>query len=153
MCEEKEAILDGVIEEIISNYADGTLIPHEWLKKKCGLTQLDFKDYDNVSDFLEAVQLQQFAYMSFVDSLRWELIEKWNMWLKNERGEGYIILNSKDQVSFGYDRFVDGLKKLMKETNLIMNNVRAVGGEQQAKDNDLRAKYAAMKMMLESIKK
>lgn len=153
MCEEKEAILDGVIEEIISNYADGTLIPHEWLKKKCGLTQLDFKDYDNISDFLEAVQLQQFAYMSFVDSLRWELIEKWNMWLKNERGEGYVILNPKDQVSFGYDRFVDSLKKLMKETNLIMNNVRAVNGEQQAKDNDLRAKYAAMKMMLESIKK
>ena len=29
MSEEKEAILDGVIEEIISNYADGTLIPHE----------------------------------------------------------------------------------------------------------------------------
>ncbi len=34
-----------------------------------------------------------------------------------------------------------------------MNNVRAVGCEQQAKDNDLRAKYAVMKMMLETVKK
>ena len=83
MSEEKEAILDGVIEEIISNYADGTLIPHEWLKKKCGLTMPDFKDYGSVSDFLEAVQLQQFSYMSFIDSLRWELIEKWNMRLRH----------------------------------------------------------------------
>lgn len=34
-----------------------------------------------------------------------------------------------------------------------MNNVRAVNGEQQAKDNDLRAKYAAMRMMLETIRR
>lgn len=153
MSEEKESILDGVIEEIISNYADGTLIPHEWLKKKCGLTMPDFKDYEDVSDFIKAVQMQQFSYMNFTDSIRWELIEKWNMWFKNERGEGYVILNPKDQVSFGYDRFNDGLKRLIKETNLIMNNVRAVNGEQQAKDNDLRAKYAAMRMMLETIRR
>lgn len=68
-------------------------------------------------------------------------------------GDGYEILNPKDQVAFGYDRFIDGMKKLMKETNLIINNVRAVNSEQQAKDNDLRAKYAAMTMMLESIRK
>lgn len=153
MCEDKEEVLQGAIREIISNYDAGILIPHEWLKKKCGLKTPNFNEYASIADFLEAVQLQQFSYMGFVDSLRWELIEKWNMWLKNERGEGYIILNPKDQVSFGYERFVDGLKKLMKETSLIMNNVCTVNGEQQAKDNDLRAKYAAMKMMLETIKK
>lgn len=153
MCEDKEEVLQGAIREIISNYDAGTLIPHEWLKKKCGLKTPDFNEYASVTDFLEAVKMQQFNYMTFIDSLRWEMIEKWNMWLKNERGEGYIILNPKDQVSFGYERFVDGLKKLMKETSLIMNNVCTVNGEQQAKDNDLRAKYAAMKMMLETIKK
>ena len=63
------------------------------------------------------------------------------------------ILSPRDQTQFGYDRFIDNLRKLMKETSLIMNNVKAVNSEQQAKDNDLRAKYSAMKMMLESIKK
>ena len=90
--------------------------------------------------------------MSFVDAIRTELIKNWSIWLKNERGIGYVIVNPNDQVSFGYDRFADGLKKLIKETNLIMTNVQGVSREQQAKDNDLRAKYASMKAMLESIK-
>lgn len=91
--------------------------------------------------------------MSIVDALRWELLENENMYLKNVRGDGYEILNAKDQTQFGFDRFNDGLRKLIKETNLIMNNVRTVNCEQQSKDNDLRAKYAAMRMMLETIRK
>ena len=91
--------------------------------------------------------------MGIVDAIRWELLENENVYLKNVRGDGYEILNPKDQTQFGYDRFIDNLRKLMKETSLIMNNVKAVNSEQQAKDNDLRAKYSAMKMMLESIKK
>lgn len=149
---EEENIISEIASQIADCYSDGTLIKHEWLKKKCGYKLPEFSDYDNVADFLEAVNLQQFAYMGFVDAIRTELIKNWSMWLKNERGIGYVIVSPNDQVSFGYDRFADGLKKLIKETNLIMTNVQGVSREQQAKDNDLRAKYASMKAMLESIK-
>lgn len=153
MCENKDELLSGLIEEIITNHADGSLISHEWLKKKCGLETPIIADYKDTKEFLEVYQATQFAYMSIVDALRWELLENENMYLKNVRGDGYEILNAKDQTQFGFDRFNDGLRKLIKETNLIMNNVRTVNCEQQSKDNDLRAKYAAMRMMLETIRK
>lgn len=149
----EDDVMREVVEDIVEHFSDGQLISHDWLRKRCGIEPLMFEDYESVSDFIEAYQMQQFQYMNIVDSIRTLMLKEYNCYFKNDRGAGYIILDPKDQVSFGYDRFVDGLKKLMKETNLIMNNVRAVGNEQQSKDNDLRAKYAAMKMMLETIKK
>lgn len=152
MCEAKDELLSALIEEILTNYADGSLISHEWLRKRSGIETPIISDYADTREFLEVYQANQFAYMQIVDAIRWELLEKENMYLKNVRGDGYEILNAKDQTQFGYDRFNDGLRKLIKETNLIMNNVRAVNSEQQSKDNDLRAKYAAMKMLLETVK-
>ena len=153
MCENREELLGGIIEEILTNHADGSLISHEWLRKKCGLETPIISDFADTREFLETYQATQFAYMGIVDAIRWELLENENVYLKNVRGDGYEILSPRDQTQFGYDRFIDNLRKLMKETTLIMNNVKAVNSEQQAKDNDLRAKYSAMKMMLESIKK
>ncbi len=153
MCEIKDELLSALIEEIITDHSDGSLISHEWLRKRSGIKIPIISEYSNTKEFLEVFQANQFAYMQLVDAIRWELLENESMYLKNERGEGYVILNPTDQTQFGYDRFQDRLHKLIKETNLIMNNVRQVELEQQSKDNDLRAKYAAMKMMLESIKK
>lgn len=149
----EDDVMREVVEDIINHYSDGQLITHDWLKKRCGIEPLKYEDYGDVSQFIEAYQMQAFQYMTIVDNIRTLMLKEYNSYFKNDRGTGYVILDPKDQVSFGYDRFVDGLKKLIKETNLIMNNVRAVGCEQQAKDNDLRAKYAAMKMMLETVKK
>lgn len=153
MREERDELLSALIEEILTNHSDGSLISHEWLRRRSGLEIPVISDYNDTRDFIEAYQANQFAYMQIVDAIRWELLESENMYLKNVRGDGYEILNAKDQTQFGYDRFQDGLKKLIKETNLIMNNVRRVNPEQQSKDNDLRAKYAAMKMMLDSMKR
>ena len=145
--------LKNLATEIVEQFEDGQLIPHKWLRKRCGIEQLKYEDYETQFDFIEALQMQQFQYMSICTEIRTILLEDFNCYFKNDRGDGYVILNPKDQAQFGYDRFQDKMHKLMKETSLIMNNVRTVNKEQQAKDNDLRAKYAAMKMMLESIKK
>jgi len=153
MCDNKDELLSALIEEIVTNHADGSLISHEWLRKKCGVEIPSISDYKGTKEFLEVYQATQFTYMQFVDAIRWRLLESENMYLRNVRGDGYEILSASDQTRFGYDRFNDGLRKLIKETNLIMNNVRTVNSEQQSKDNDLRAKYAAMRMMLESIKR
>lgn len=153
MTETKDELLSGLIEDIITNHSDGSLISHEWLRKRSGIETPIISEYADTKEFLEVFQVSQFAYMSLVDSIRWELLKKENMYLKNERGDGYVILNPNDQVQFGYDRFQDKLHKLIKETNLIMTNTRAVNLDQQAKNNDLRAKYSMMKMMLESARK
>jgi len=55
-------------------------------------------------------------------------------------------------VQYGYNEFVKDIKKAIKECNLIMSYVQPVDMSQQAKDNDLRAKFGVMRQMLGSIK-
>ena len=74
------------------------------------------------------------------------------MYLRNVRGDGYIILNPKDQTKYGYEKFVKDVKKAIEEAGLIMNNVKPVDMEQQSKDNDMRAKFSIMQTMLSTIK-
>ena len=142
----------SLMSEIAVMYGDGGMIKHEWLKDKFGLKELALEDYETVSDFLKAIEIQQFAYMSLVDKLRWELLSEYKMYIRNIRGEGYEILRPEDQTQYGYDSFIDDVKKAIRVAGLIMNNVQKVDLTQQAKDNDLRAKFGIMKQMLSSIK-
>lgn len=142
----------ALLAEIASNYSDGALIPHQWLKDKLGLKKLDLNDFESPEEFIKGHEVQQFAYMSFIDNIRWQLLEKENIYLRNIRGDGYVILNPKDQTKFGYDRFINEMKKLTKECDMIMNRVKNVPEEQRSKDNDMRAKFSIMRTMLSTIK-
>lgn len=143
----------NLLTEIAARYSDGTIIPHDWLKHKFGLEDLRLEDYATVDDFLEGNKLQQFAYMSLIDRLRWQLLEREKMYLKNEKGEGYYILNPKDQTTYGYDEMVRTIKTAIRQASLIMNNVLAVPSEQQSKDNDLRAKFGILKSLMANFKR
>lgn len=142
----------SLFEEIRDNFGDGTLIPHKWLKSKFFFEKLNKDDFQNTDEFVEAIQMQQFAYLTLIDTLRWQLLEEEKMYLKNVRGDGYVILKAEEQVQYGYDSFINDFKKATKEANLIMTNVRNVNSEQQFKDNDLRAKMALLNQMIKSIK-
>ena len=139
--------------EIINRFAPGDTIAHEWLKSKFNFKNLKFRDFDNEFEFIKAVQLQQFAYMSLIDSLRWELLENNKVYLRNIRGDGYTILPPSEQCMFAYDKALDQIKKEIKEADLIMSNTIMVGFEQQSKDNDLRARWSMLKQLLQSVKK
>lgn len=138
--------------ELAAIYGEGNLIPHDWLKEKFGLKKLELSDFETVDDFVEALNRQQFAYMQVVDSVRWELLKQEKMYMRNVRGEGYEIVRPNDQVQYGYDSFIEDIKKAIREANMIMSNVLQVDLSQQAKDNDLRAKFGIMRQMLSSIK-
>ena len=142
----------SLLAEIAEMYADGSIIKHDWLKGKFGLKELLLDEYESVKEFLKGIEIQQFAYMSLVDKLRWDLLKEYKMYLKNLRGEGYQILRPSDQTQYGYDTFVSEVKKSIRIANLIMTNVQPVDMAQQAKDNDLRAKFGIMRQMLGSIK-
>lgn len=143
---------ENFISEIAANYGDGRLISHEWLKEKFGLKELRLDDYDSIEEYLKARDNQQFAYMTVVDAVRWELLEQEKMYIASVRGDGYKILNPNDQTQFGYDQFVSDIKKAVREAGAIMNNVLPVDIYNQAKDNDLRAKFGLIKQMLENFR-
>ena len=156
---EKETIEIGsdgwnsLLSEIAANYADGSLIKHEWLKEKFGLKKIILGDYESVEDFIKAIDTQQFCYMSLVDRLRWQLLSDYKMFIKNIRGDGYTIIQPKEQVQYAYDCLTADIKKALKEATAIMGNVRKYSDfEQQAKDSDIRAKIGMMKQMFSGIK-
>lgn len=142
----------SLLDDIANNYSDGKLISHEWLKEKFGLKQLIIDDFETTEDFIKGLQMQQFSYMTLVDTLRWQLLESEKIYIKNVRGDGYTVLNPKDQTQYGYDELLKIIKQAIKCSDLIMNNVKAVPIEQQYKDNDLRAKYSILKQMLNNVK-
>jgi len=141
------------IEEIVRSFKFGELIPHAYLRIKFMLEDLRVNEYSDTEEFISAYQIQQFAYMSLVDTLRWQLLKEKSLFLKNVRGDGYTILPSKEQVTYGYSEFMDTVKAAIKRADLIMNNVQPVTMEQQALDNDLRAKCSMLKQMLLSVRK
>ena len=153
MCEEKENPMMALCEEIAEKYGDGGLIPHEWLRKKCGFEELNIKDFESTKEFLAERDAQQFAYMSAVEQIRLTLLSDFEMFMKNDRGNGYIILQPDKQVKYGYDYFNDKMKKYTRLCELIMTKVRPVDREQQRKDRDTVAKFQQMQIILDGVRK
>lgn len=148
----KEEVLRPIASEVSRLFSDGDLISHEWLKKKFCIKKLDANDFESSDDFLEAVKLQQFEYMSLVENLRDMLIQDFNVCIKNVVGEGYSIIPPKEQTKYGFDLLTKEISKTFRDCNKIMNNVRNVTFDQQSKDNDLRAKAAMMAMLFKQYK-
>lgn len=142
----------SLLDEIQNKFKPGDLIPHEWLKHKFTLEKLRYEDFEGTEDFIQGLQVQQFAYMTLIDSLRWQLLEERSAYLKNIRGDGYTVLPPPEQTKYGYDEFMKTVKSAIKQADLIMNNVHSVPIEQQARDNDLRARCSMLKQMLLSVK-
>ena len=142
----------AIVDKIVSVFSDGKEITHECLKSLVGLREPSISDYSLTREYIEAYQQYQFAYMSIVEKLRTILLKEYKMYLKNNRGNGYMILRPNEQVRFGYDRLQDKISSALKEANEIMTYVQPVSFEQQAKDNDLRSKAALLKQILKGVK-
>ena len=54
----------SLLDDIATNYSDGKLISHEWLKEKFGLKRLVIEDFETTEDFIRELQMQQFSYMT-----------------------------------------------------------------------------------------
>lgn len=140
------------LKEMATEFGDGKLISHDWLKEQFGLKEINWEDFDNQFDFQKAVDMQKLAYIPVVEAVTLGLLKQEKMYIDNVRGDGYIVIPAEKQTQFAFDMFQEELKKLIKKTALIMSNVRHVDNEQQAKDNDLRARFAKTMDMLATIK-
>lgn len=117
-------VLGQFEEELVANFDENQLISHKWLKEKFGLPKLSFEDYGkDVNSYIEAIQLQQFTYMAMVDKLREDLLKNKQCCLRNVWGNGYVIVPSNEQASYGYDQMISDIKKALKQGQDIINNV------------------------------
>lgn len=148
--ESKTDIWEPIIQELLSTFKDGSVIPHEWFKKKFGVSSDDDMDGLSVSEMKKIWQSQQFQMLNFMEILKERLLTEHGTCLRSISGDGYMIVLPEQQVRYGYDKAVSDIKKTLNKSERIMWNVRPVSSKQQAEDNDIRARFSIMKQAFEN---
>lgn len=143
---------DIVVKSVVSEFAPGELITHDYLKDKFCIKEPDMSEFDNVTSLFQAGSILQFTYMSLVDKLRNDILQDHNYYLCNIRGDGYILLHPKDQAEYAYKTAVKSIKDAMRNALEIIKHIRHndVPPEQRSKDNDLLAKLSMFKQIADS---
>ena len=144
--------LENICEQIATEYSDGQIISHEWLKDMLGIEDKDIADFESTEEYNKERDKTQFQYMSLFEKLRDTMLEDYKMYLRNSRGEGYVIVKPDEQTTIAYRTMVKDVSGSIKDAKAIMSNVRDVQAEQKAKDDDLRAKVGIMEQMFKNLK-
>lgn len=136
------------IIEIINTFEEGALITHDWMRKKLMFEDLSIAKFDSFADLMKAIELQQFEYMFIIDKIRWDMLKIHKKFLKNVRGEGYTILPQKDQVNYAFTKAVKEVKKTIKQSFMMMDNLGSNDMELRAKNTANRVKLSMLRQML-----
>ena len=145
-------IMENICEQIATEFSDGQIISHSWLKDKFGIEEKDISDFKSTEEYNKERDKMQFQYLALIEKLRDTLLEDYKMYMRNSRGEGYVIVKPDDQTTIAYKTMVKDISGSIKEAKQIMYNVRDVKAEQKAKDDDLRAKIGIMEQMFNNLK-
>jgi hypothetical protein len=143
-----------LLDKLVELYPQGDLIPHYKLEKLFLLSQPNYHEFDSQDDFLQAVRLLQFEYMTLIDKLRWDILEKHKLYLRNIRGDGYTFLPTSEQTEYAKKQTMDGIKKEMKRGLLILQNIKRnkLTADQRRKNSDELAKLGQLKQIMDSLK-
>lgn len=148
--ESKKDIWEPIILEIAETFLDGSVIPHEWFRKRFGVSSDEEMEGLSASEMKKAWQSQQFQMLNYMEVLKERLLTERGICLRTINGEGYMIVLPEEQVRYGYNKAVGDIKKTLNKSQSIMWNVRGVSAKQQAEDNDIRARFSIMKQAFEN---
>jgi len=140
----------SLIAIILDKYNVGDMIEHDWLKKKFSLKKPLLQDFKTQEEFEDALNIYEFAYMSLVDRLRSDLLENEKYYLKNIRGEGYILLPPKEQTEFAAKKIKYDIKKTLSDGTAILTNIRIseLPIEARQQNTDALARLGFLKQVL-----
>lgn len=113
-----EAIAKQIIKHRI-----GEVLPHDYFKQLFNIEAPQSSDYENDQDFIHALQIAQFQYMSMMEKLTETLLKDYKTCLKNEKGIGYYILSPEDQLDYGITRTESTVKRKLKKGQSIIINI------------------------------
>lgn len=139
-------------DEIISLFDNGKLITHEWLKEKFGFSALNWEEYKDIQKLFQAKDKQQFLYMSMVDKLRWDMLKNKKCYIKNVRGDGYVIVPREEQAEFAFSQTMKEIKESLRKGTLIMGNIRPLPMFAVAAYNDAKSRFETIKKVLSALK-
>ena len=139
----------SIIEMILENNC-GDLITHSFLKDLFGLKVPIFENFDSQVEFMEHLKDYEFAYLSMIDKLRTDLLKNYNVYLRNIRGDGYILLPAQEQTDFALKFINSGIKKSISEGLNILQHTKLDGltQEERQKNSDSIARASLLKQMI-----
>lgn len=139
---------------LVERYKPGELITHDYLKKLFMLENPVFADYNSQDEFVEALNLVQFEYMTVIDKLRWDMLKYHKCYLRNVRGDGYVFIPSKEQTDFAKKQTMEAVKKEMKRGIMILKNVNTNGldMDDRRRNSDELAKLSQLDHMIKIMK-
>jgi len=141
--------MDELAAKIVSEFAPGELITHDYMMELFQISYPQIIGYKSTDTFLVDYQNIQFRYMSAIDKLRDELLTNEMYYLRNIRGDGYVLMPPKDQVQYAFDKAIDDIKKDIRSAKDIMLNVRTdmIPVELQSKNHDLIARLSGLQQL------
>jgi len=141
---------EKLMENLSVKFNYGEIITHQYLKKVFFLADPDFEEFETQEEFVEAINLVQFEYMSLVDKLRWDMLKKYKLYLRNIRGDGYTFLLPEEQTDFAQKQTMESVKKEMKRGILILKNIKfnSLSQEDKRKNADELAKFGQLQQLL-----
>lgn len=135
--------LDKLQEDIIQAYGPGDVIPHGFLRNrlKCPVPRFDQKR--SIDHYNKRRDEADMEYMRRMELLKEKLLKNYSVCLCACVGRGYRYVPPENQVEYAYNRYIRKQRKLSGSTNMIIDNVQKVAGD-NGKQNDLRSRFAMM---------
>ncbi|MDP2235013.1 MAG: hypothetical protein Q8J88_01145 [Bacteroidales bacterium] len=146
---EWEKLIDGLVE----NFQPDELITHEYIKSKFLIVAPEYEEFESVTEFIEAINLQQFEYMSLIEKLRLDVLDRHKLYMSNIRGFGYKFLKPSEQTTYAREKAIDAVKKELNRGLLILKNIRhdSLTMEERKRNSDEMAKLGQLKQMLKIV--
>lgn len=110
----------GLIEEVAQQAADifkyGDMIPHSWI---LNAFRLEIPEEGTREMFRKA----QFEVLSYTEGFKEDLLERHKMYLKNVRGEGYLVIKPAEQTDTAMEALRDGVRTNIRKAMNALTNV------------------------------
>ena len=137
---------------IAEKFKVGELIPHQYIKYEFKIETPKFSDYKTEIEYIKAFELLNFEYMSIIDKLRNDLLEFHSLYLKNIRGDGYVLLPPKEQTDYAKEKTNNDIKRALENGVKILSYIKHnhLDEIELRKNADALAKLSFMKNMIKS---
>jgi hypothetical protein len=128
-------------------FAPGDMISMAWLHYQFKIqkpTECTFDEY----------QKYQFAFLEAIDGFKNELLEDYQMAIANVRGEGYRVLQPKEQTGYAENKFKKELKKCASKAVSLLTHTKldALDDNDRRENADAKCRVAAIFAMSKSKK-
>ena len=102
------------IVEVTTDDGYGVLFTHEQL-----LEWMDMKEPQTIEEYKK----YEFTRMSAIENLKKELLADFNIFLSNEVGKGYRVLEPDEQVTNGVDRYLKKAQRTVLKSMQVLVHV------------------------------